>query len=346
MHPVAWFVWLALAALSALLTRNPLYLIILFGIAQLVAEAIPDARTHTLPVAPVRFALFSVLVGALFNGLTTHVGTTILFTLPEALPLLGGPVTAEALAFGAINGLALATLFAIFAVLNAAVPVRELVTYLPRAFYPIAVVSAIAVTFVPSTLRQFEQVREAQAIRGHRMRGLRDWLPLFMPVLTGGLERALQLAEAMTARGFATGAANGGPRVAAASRFASLGGLVSVLIGGVLRLVPRWASWSVLFLSAGILLVGLAVWRAGRDVKHTRYRHLVWSWLSTLSVAGAVVAVGLLLVWGASRDYSPYPTIAWSPFDLRVGIGLLGFLIPSISAHISQDLSKESHGDD
>ena len=31
------------------------------------------------------------------------------------------------------------------------------------------------------------------------MRGLRDWLPLLMPLLIGGLERALQLAEAMTA---------------------------------------------------------------------------------------------------------------------------------------------------
>ena len=207
MHPVAWFVWLAASAVASLLTRDPLYLVVVFVIAYVVAEGARSPELQSvgfLPISPVRFAVFAVAAGALLNGLTSHFGETVLLRLPGAIPLLGGAITVEALAYGAINGLVLATLYATFAVLSVAVPVRDLIGYLPRAFYPAAVVSAIAVTFVPNTLRQFQQVREAQAVRGHRMRGLRDWLPLFMPVLIGGLERALQLAEAMTARGFAT----------------------------------------------------------------------------------------------------------------------------------------------
>src|SRR4030043_448637 len=91
-----------------------------------------------------------------------------------------------------------------FTVLNLALPVRDLISLIPRAFFPVAVVTSIAVTYLPTTLRQLRQIREAQAVRGHQVRSLRDWLPLLMPLLVGGLEHAMQMAEAMTARGFAS----------------------------------------------------------------------------------------------------------------------------------------------
>ncbi|MBN1247068.1 MAG: energy-coupling factor transporter transmembrane protein EcfT, partial [Anaerolineae bacterium] len=216
MHPLAWICWVGAGATATLLTRNPFYLVLLFAIFMLVRDVERSVQQEgpgraalggaalgrTLPVSPLRLALFAIPAGAAFNLLTSHAGETVLFRLPSRLPLLGGAFTAEALVYGAINGLLLVTLFAAFAVLNLAISIRDLIAYVPRAFYPVAVVSAIAVTFVPNTVLQFQQVREAQAIRGHKMRGWRDWLPLFLPVLIGGLERALQLAEAMTARGF------------------------------------------------------------------------------------------------------------------------------------------------
>ena len=128
--------------------------------------------------------------------------------------------------------------------LGQALPVRALVGLIPRAFYPLAVVATIAVTYLPATLRQFQQIREAQAVRGHALRGLRDWLPLFMPLLVGGLERALQLSEAMTARGFAS---QGKPVDSALQRawprLAMLAGLLLLAGGWVLRLAGRmeWA---------------------------------------------------------------------------------------------------------
>ena len=48
----------------------------------------------------------------------------------------------------------------------------------------------MAITYVPETARHFQRIREAQAIRGHRLRGLRDWRPIVIPLLVGGLERA------------------------------------------------------------------------------------------------------------------------------------------------------------
>jgi len=347
MHPLSWFAWVGTASLVTLLTRNPLYIVLLFVIFILVMDverasrrASPDGSGYTgapsdlgFPLSPLRFALFAVPAGALFNLLTSHVGETVFFRLPHAIPLIGGALTAEALLYGAISGLVLVTLFSAFAVLNLALPVRDLIAYLPRAFYPVAIVSAIAVTFVPHTLRQFRQVREAQAIRGYRMRGWRDWLPLFLPVLVGGLERALELAEAMTARGFGGGART---HLAPVARISLVAGLAGVLGAGVAQLTPGWASAAPVFLTAGALLMGAAIWHAGRGVQHTRYRRPAWHWVDTFVVLGCGIVVVPFLIWAGSRAYSPYPALAWPLFDLRLGGSLLGLMAPAFARRFSE----------
>src|SRR5262249_48382805 len=159
---------------------------------------------------------------------------TVLFHLPLSWPLIGGAITAEALLFGALNGLALTILFGAFAVVNRMMPLRAIIQLIPRAYYPVAIVAAIAITFVPGALQQWQQIREAQAVRGHQLRGARSWMALWLPLLTSGMERALQLAEAMTARGFAGGAVSHGLR----QQIAFVVGLAAVFTG--LLLYTLW----------------------------------------------------------------------------------------------------------
>ena len=194
-HALAWVAWLASILVVLTITRNRLYLGIVLAWIARVTVAVrrttdPETSVQAVNISPIRFGLFVIAVSAAFNGLTVHFGSTILFTIPEQIPLIGGPVTLEAIVYGAVNGVVIAGLFAAFLVMNRALSVRELSFY-PKPDYPVAVVVSIAITFVPTTLRQFRQIREAQAVRGHCMRGLRSWLPLFIPLLTGGLERAL-----------------------------------------------------------------------------------------------------------------------------------------------------------
>jgi energy-coupling factor transport system permease protein len=273
-----------------------------------------------------RFALFSVPLAALFNVLTAHFGETVLFHLPTWLPFVGGAITLEALVYGVINGLVLSAFFAAFTVLNLAVPARDLIRLIPRAFYSLAVVVSIAVTFVPATLRQLEQVREAQAVRGRRMRGLRDWLPLFMPLLVGGLERALQLAEAMTARGFARAEGQGQtPHL----QFSSVFALVCVLSGALLSAMWGKQLWGLVLLLAGIVVLIWTLWWAGKRTQHTTYRRTSWSRWDTIVLAGVITA--LLGMWLPARSmlaYTPYPTLTLPPFEPLVGIVLLGFTLP------------------
>jgi energy-coupling factor transport system permease protein len=336
-HSLAWLAWLSavLAALSS--TRNPLYLtLILLCTATVAATRPASAEDRTLPVSPFRLGLFVVVAAALFNAAVTHLGATILVRLPASLPVIGGPITLEALVFGGLNGAVLAGFIGAFGVINQAVPSRALVRRIPGAFYPVAVVISIAINFVPATLRQFDAIREAQAVRGHRMRGLRDWRPLFIPLLVSSLERAFQLAEAMTARGFAHPEA-AAPQIS--SRLAIAAGLAALLSGWLLRLV-----WGQATIGLGLMMLGggmlvSALWLEGRRVERTAYYAESWTPRDAIVVlaAAAVILCFLLPVPGIDRGtliYVPFPKLVLPGWDPAIGATILTLLAPGAVSRI------------
>ncbi len=147
-------------------------------------------------------ALFFFALAIPFNALSIHMGQIILFRLPESWPIVGGPITLEAVIAGTVNGLALLTILVVFAAFNAVVDHYQLLRATPSFLFHAGVVISISITFVPQMVLSAKEIRQAQRIRGHRFRGIRDLLPLVMPLLANGLERAIQLAETMEARGF------------------------------------------------------------------------------------------------------------------------------------------------
>ncbi len=332
----AWFLWVLTTLVAVSSARNPLYVLLLALVTSLVGAvcrpADDQAGGQRMLFSPLRFAAIAIPLSALFNGLTVHVGDTPLLRLPDWLPLLGGPVTLEALVFGVQNGLVLTVIFTGFAVFNQVTPVRDLVGLAPRAFHEVGVVVSIALTYVPQTIRSLKQIRQAQAVRGHRVRGLRDWAPIVIPLLVSGLERSMGLAEAMVARGY------GAVADQAQSLRASWGlvaGLLALLGGWLAFLLqPAWRQAGLgLMVGGGGLILGV-VWFAGRAVRHTVYRPRRWTAGDSLVVLGC--GLTLALVWlplPVARDtlyYSPYPGLTLPDFDPLIGLGLLGLLTPAV----------------
>ncbi len=349
----AWLVWLVAVLAVASTTRNPFYLAqVALSLAVVWTVAVPsaDLNRQELALSPWRLARVLLPLGVAFNALTVHVGETVLFRLPGNWPLIGGPITLEAAVFGALNGAALLLLLVGFGVLNAAVPMRDLLRLTPRAFHQVGVVVSIALTFFPHTLATLARVREAQAIRGHRVRGVRDWTPLVVPLLVGGLEQAMGLAEAMVARGYgATRAAEQPVGV----RLLLVLGLLGVLMGWAGRMVlPAWRlrlGPAQLALGTGVAVAGAglvlgALWWAGRGVRHTTYRprRLEAADVAVMAAAG----LALTTVFQPARlAYSVYPSLALPPFDLLVGGLLLGLLGPALFVQTRRS-SQTSTGSD
>ena len=332
-HPLAWVTWLLAVVAALLSSRNPVYLtVILVCIAATLRAGRSQAFAPALPLSPWRFALIVVTLSAAFNGLMAHFGQTVLFELPAWLPLLGGAVTLEGLVYGAINGLVLTGIFAAFLALYQAVPTYALVRLIPRSFYPVGVVLSVAVAYVPTTLAQFGQIREAQRLRGHQVRGARDWLPLVMPLLVSGLERAMQLAEAMTARGF--GNLSEAQTAHNISRSLIVFGLAT-LAGGVAGSLIGAGALSTALIVVGGLAVIAALWLQGRGVKRTHYRPQLWTPRDWAVVAGALLVIALYLlplpgVDQSSLAYSPYPRLSFPQVNLLIAIGSVGLAVPAM----------------
>ncbi len=323
----AWVVWLLVGSVLVLSTRNPFYLLLLLIISRIVYAACATPGQGALKLPFWRLAATILLFSTLFNLLTAHTGETVLITLPASWWLIGGSLTLEAAVYGFITGLSLVTLLSLFLTFNATVPTVELAGLTPAALYELGLVLLVAITYVPETAQQFQRVREAQAIRGHRLRGLRDWRPIAIPLLVGGLERAMNLAETMVARGY--GSTNQ-VDISRGGRLLLLLGLILGL-GGALRLAWGEADGWML-VAAGVLAVGLVYRQLSRRTVRTRYRPRRWTWADTAVVVAALLPVALLwpLASQAGTGYAPYPRLSAPPFSVVAGVLLVGLAVPAI----------------
>jgi energy-coupling factor transport system permease protein len=331
-----WVFWLVTNLVILSISRNPLYLVLILLSITFVGITLRQYGSDLLrPISIWKLAVWIILLATIFNALTSHYGSTIFFVLPGNIPLISGKITLEAMVYGAINGLILTGMLASFSVLNQALPVRDLISLIPRAFFPMAVVISIAVTYMPTTVRQFQQIREAQAVRGHQMRSVRDWLPLLMPLLIGGLEHAMQLAEAMTARGFARMQA-GVSRRQFHSRIAMLIGLFLLVTGWILQLSVKDIS-SIVFIAVGTMCIAGGLWYLGKQSPRSTYHVHTWlrqDWI-TLAIVVVVLCVCIAPVAMINHQtlfYEPYPKLTLPPFDPWIGLALLGLIFPGVLA--------------
>ncbi len=334
-HVLAWSLWLVAAALPALTTRNPGYLLLLILAVAVVYGALPTPTPQEAGwVAFLRFGLFLWLFTVPLNALTAHYGRTVLWILPRSLPLVGGPITLEAVVYGFLSGLGLLAVVWVFATFNRAVDPYRLLRALPPVFFQIGVVLSIALTFVPQAAASLREIREAQRIRGHRWRGLRDLVPLLLPLLTTGLERAAQMAESMEARGFGAAPLRS-HRIWRWGQGLLLPSLLLLLAGllwhGFARNEARWGTGLLAFGAVGLVL---SLTLRTRSLGSTRYRRHRWQPGDTLVTLGAALfALSYLTVrlrWPELLAYSPYPQLSWPPFNPALGAAFLGLVLPAL----------------
>jgi energy-coupling factor transport system permease protein len=340
-HPATWVIWTGVVAAVAILTRNPLYLSLLLGVVFVhyasLSQNHPEAQGWRMLL---RVALWMALLVIPLNVLGIHVGRHVLFRLPAGWPLVGGAITLEGIVSGAVSALGLLTLIALFATFNLRISQAQLLRLTPAFVYEAGLIVSIALAFVPQMLISGRQIREAQLVRGHRMRQARDMLPYLMALLTTGLERSFQLAESLEARGF--GNARALPRGRdLLFKGLTLLGLAGFLCGIFLQTYfesLRAAGWAVAAASA-VLLLGV-FWAQGRRVLRVRYRQDRWTWQD-----GAVLAVSLaavaLLAWVRLQDdaafaYSPYTQLL-PPFHAAAGVALILLAGPVVLGLLDAD---------
>jgi energy-coupling factor transport system permease protein len=338
-HTWTWVVWLAAAAVPAFILHNPLYLALVLGAAWIIYTAL--GRTTPIGSSWGSFAKIGLFLFALaipFNALSIHMGQIILFRLPESWPIVGGPVTLEAIIAGIVSGLALLTILVVFAAFNAVVDHYQLLRATPAFLFQAGVVISIAIAFVPQMVLSAREIRQAQRIRGHRFRGIRDLLPLVLPLLANGLERAIQLAETMEARGFGSTVTPLSRRQATLSQLSTLVSLLGLLFGlAILAFSPQGRIWGSALAATGTIGMVAVFALQGRQAKRSRYRRPRWQGRDTAVVLASAVTLAVVLIARLSAPetlyYSPYPPNSLlPPFNPVVGGTLLLLALPALLA--------------
>jgi energy-coupling factor transport system permease protein len=327
-HTWSWLAWLICGLLVVSTTRNPFYLVLLALVLFIIQFSLPAAETR-FPISALKFSISILLLSPLLNAFVSHFGETILVSIPKGVPLLSGEITLEAVLYGATNGLVLIVMFTLFTIINSAIPVQNLVRLIPQAFHPVAVVTTIALTFIPATQQQFQAIQDAQAIRGHRMQKLRDWLPLFIPLLVGGLERAMQIAEAMTARGYAVQSQK---RQSDWHKIMLPLSLVFIILGWLvlIAVASPYPGWTLI--GIGILILLILFLKTGRESPKTRFQKESWN-LPSLVLLLSAVAITLLIILPLpgkeTLTYDPYPRVSLPGVAIPQILAILMFLLPA-----------------
>ncbi len=213
MHTGAWIAWVTLVSVVALATTNPLYLAILLLCIVLVAVLAPRTETAATSFKVMLIFGCSMLVISVFIAtINGNYGDHILFTVPgPEIPnwlgglRLGGPVSAEGLVAACVRGMAILSIFLAFGVFNGAVSPHRVLRTTPGALFHASLVLTVGLTLLPASIEDLRRIREMRALRGARG-GFRDLPALIVPAVINGLERSMQLAEAMEARGYAASA--------------------------------------------------------------------------------------------------------------------------------------------
>lgn len=343
LHPGAWWLWALGLAAAASRTRNPVPLVLILVVTGLVVAArrsnAPWARSYG---AFLKLALLVIVIRIVFQAVlsTGSQGPTVLVTLPE-IPLpgstglkLGGIVTLEAVLRAFYEGLQLATILICVGAANALGSARRLLRSVPAALYEVGVAVVIALTFAPQLVTDAARVRAAHRLRGQRGGALRSLRRLAMPVLEGALDRSVELAAAMDARGYGrtTGATPASRRATGAL---VLGGLLGVCIGVYGLLSGTEADWLGLpMLLTGILLSTAGMYFGGRRTGRTRYRPDPWAlpeWLVAGSGLTAAVAMFLAVaVEPASLVMAGVTQVP--PVPLLAAAGILVAALPALVA--------------
>jgi energy-coupling factor transport system permease protein len=340
LHPGAWWVWALGLATAASRTTNPLLLAVIASVAGVVVMArrtdAPWARSYA---AFLKLGLVVVAVRVVFHTLLGVDGPTTLVTLPEVpLPTwmagieLGGPVSLEGLLAALYDGLRLATLLVCVGAANALANPSRLLRAIPGALYEVGVAVVVAMTLAPQLLQTVTRVRQAQRLRGRSDRGLRSLRRIAMPVLEGALERSLDLAAAMDARGYGRTAA-----VPAAARrltaALTLGGLLGVC-AGVYGLLDGGSPplLGLPMLALGLVLAAAGFVLGGRRTIRTRYRPDPWGLPEWLVAGSGVIAAATLVIAAAAGVpgiQAPLAPPGWPVLPLIPTLGILVAVLPA-----------------
>ncbi|MFC1931033.1 energy-coupling factor transporter transmembrane component T family protein [Chloroflexota bacterium] len=212
LNPFCKLGWVASIFVLALIFNNPLYLLLLF---LSTLPLVITARVWREWASLIKFAFYLCLAIIIINALVSSHGSYLLWQAPFEVPLIGAPViTLEAVLFGVGMSLRLLAIISAFAILTFTTHPDDLMLSMIKMKLPYksVLVTSLTTRFIPTLIDDVERISDVQRSRGLELdRGklvhrIKSRMAIIIPLLSNSLDRTVQVAEAMEARAFSSGA--------------------------------------------------------------------------------------------------------------------------------------------
>ncbi len=191
-HPIVNVLFFIFTVAATLMFVNPVFLCISFLCSFLYLLRLNGKRIIFL----LKFVLPVVLFAGLFNMIFCRYGVTVLFSVKTL------NFTLECLVYGLCAGLMIADAVLWFSAYNTVVT-SEKFTSVFGAFAPnTALLFSMVLRFVPLLKKTADEIKEAQTGMGYETSGLKNTVKHFSALVSICLEKSIETADAMKARGY------------------------------------------------------------------------------------------------------------------------------------------------
>jgi energy-coupling factor transport system permease protein len=193
--------WALAIIAAAIVVSHPLVLAAML-VGVLVAAA--GARVGHEITRALRAALLVAIPIVLVNVLVSRQGLTVFARLGSLGPFGQGDLTVEALVFGAVVALQVAIVILAAMLASLAVDPDELLRIVRRLSFRSALTASLAVRMVPLLAADVQRLADAQRTRPPGgARRARARIAIVAAVLSGALDRSMDVAATLEVRGFA-----------------------------------------------------------------------------------------------------------------------------------------------
>lgn len=147
----------------------------------------------------VKYACFIIFSAAFFNMLFSHYGTTVLFSVKQYT------FTLEPLAAGLLTGVLISAVGMWFFCFNEVISSDKFISLFGALAPNLTLLFSMILRFIPLMISVSNEIRDSQIGLGNEIKGVKNGIKRFSALVSITLEKSIETADTMKARGFGCG---------------------------------------------------------------------------------------------------------------------------------------------
>ncbi len=194
-YPTVCFFYFAVIILLTVLLGNPVYILISFIFAFLYWFKLSGKNAF----ASLKFVLPVIFLTGVFNMLFSHFGVTRLFSVGSY------DFTLESLLYGLSTGVMLGAVILWFLCYTDVVTSEKFIAVFGGFIPNLALLFSMVLRFIPLMVKTSNEIKEANIGIHKEVKGLKNSINRFSSLVSISLEKSMETADVMRARGFGSG---------------------------------------------------------------------------------------------------------------------------------------------